>query len=279
MPANTLPETASLGGFLRDRRSRVQPGPGAGTRRRTPGLRREEVAARAGVSVTWYTWLEQVRGGPPSSEVLERLAGALELDDVGREVLFLLAQHRPPPLTQTSAPAVTPALQRVLDALPASPAYVKTPAWDIVAWNAAAAAVLADYALLRPAERNVLRRLFGTPGARDRLPDWEEDARFALAAFRVDAARAGGSPEAAALAAELRETSADFRRLWAENEMRTHGVGLKRLHHPAAGLLTLEYSAFSVDGGEGLSMVVFTPASPADEQAITRLLADQPRPA
>jgi transcriptional regulator with XRE-family HTH domain len=224
------------------------------------------------VSVTWYTWLEQGRGGPPSDEVLERLARTLELDAADREVLFLLAQHRPPPLRPAPPPPVAPALQRVLDAMPANPALVKTPTWDIVAWNAAATAVLSDYAALPVGERNLLRRLFGKTVSRAARPDWEADARFVLAAFRVDAARAGHYPEAAALAAELQETSADFRRLWAENEMRRQGVGLKRLLHPLAGLLTLEYSTFSVDGEDGLSMIVFTPASPADAQAIASLL-------
>jgi len=276
MTANTLlGSTPSLGGFLRDRRARLLPGPGAQSRRRTPGLRREEVATRAGVSVTWYTWLEQGRGGPPSDEVLERLARALELDATGREVLFLLAQQRPPPPLNPAPPPplVAPALQRVLDALPTSPAFVKTPTWDIVAWNAAACTVLADYAALPPRERNVLRRLFGDPAVRASLPDWEANARFAIAAFRIDVARAGGYPEAAALAAELQATSTDFRRLWAENEMRSHGVGLKRLRHPIAGPLALEYSTFAVDGADGLSMVVFTPASPADARAINALLS------
>src|SRR5580698_8236229 len=145
MTVNTLPDpVASLGSFLRDRRSRLQPGQDVRGRRRTPGLRREEVAMRASVSVTWYTWLEQGRGGPPSDEVLERLARALELDATGREILFLLGQQRPPPLSPSPPPAVTPALQRVLDAFP-NPAIVKTPTWDIVAWNEAARTVLGDY--------------------------------------------------------------------------------------------------------------------------------------
>ncbi len=274
MPANTLPVAVlNLGGFLRDRRARLPPASGAERRRRTPGLRREEVAIRANVSVTWYTWLEQGRGGPPSDEVLERIARALELDAAGREVLFLLAHQRPPPLKSAPSGRVTPALQGVLDALATSPAIVKTPTWDIVAWNAAATAVLADYAALPVAERNVLRRLFADGSARASLPDWEADVRFALAVFRVDAARAGDCPEAAALAAELQETSADFRRLWAENELRSNGVGRKRIQHPVAGPLTLEYSAFSVDGANGLTMVVFTPTSPAEALAIASLLA------
>lgn len=266
------PSALDLGGFLRDRRARLRPGPGAPSRRRTPGLRREEVATRAGVSVTWYTWLEQGRGGPPSDEVLERLARALELDAAGREVLFLLAQQRPPPRRPAAPPAVAPALQRVLDAMPHSPAYVKTPAWDIVAWNAAAAMVLGNYAALPSSERNVLRRVFLDPSVRTSLVDWEENARFVLAAFRVDLVRAGGSPEVAAIVAEL-QASADFRRLWAENEVRSHGVGCKRLRHPIAGVLTLEYSAFAVDGADGLDMVVFTPVTPADARAIEQLLS------
>lgn len=273
MTANTLPGPAlSLGGFLRDRRGRLPPAPGGQSRRRTPGLRREEVATRAGVSVTWYTWLEQGRGGPPSDAVLERLARALELDSVGREMLFLLAQQRPPPLNSVAPPVVTPTLQRVLDALTTSPALVKTATWDIVAWNAAAVAVLGDYGALPVRERNLLRRLFGPANMRAHLPDWERDARYAVAVFRVEVARAGSRPEAIALAAELHATNADFRRLWAENEVRSHWVGHKRFEHPLAGPLSLETSAFAVDGADGLSMIVFTPDTPAGARAIEMLL-------
>lgn len=279
MTVNTLPESpdsacSSLGGFLRDRRARLQPGPDdAQSRRRTPGLRREEVATRANVSVAWYTWLEQGRGGPPSSEVLERLTRALELDAAGREMLFLLAQQRPPPLNRVELQPVTPALQRVLDGMPASPAIVKTPTWDVVAWNAAAIAVLGDYTAVPARERNVLRRLFASPAEHARPPDWEESARASVAVFRIDIARMGGSPEAAALAAELQQTSADFRRLWAENDVLSHWIGTKHLRHSLAGPLTLEYSAFAVSGAQGLSMVVFSPATSADVRAVQTLLA------
>jgi len=272
MTANTLPgPSLTLGGFLRDRRGRLSPAPGLQSRRRTPGLRREEVAARAGVSVVWYTWLEQGRGGPPSDDVLERLVEALELDAVGREVLFLLAQHRPPPLKAFPSPSVEPALQRVLDGLATSPAIVTTPTWDVVAWNAAAVTVLGDYAALPVHERNILRRLFSMPRAS--LPDWESDARFLIAVFRVEVARAGCRPEAIALAAELQATSPDFRRLWAENDLRSHRVGRKRFEHPVAGPFTLETSAFAVNGADGLSMIVFTPVSSADAQAVELLLS------
>ncbi|WP_411885797.1 helix-turn-helix transcriptional regulator [Polaromonas sp. YR568] len=268
----------TLGGFLRDRRARLPPAPGADGRRRTPGLRREEVATRAHVSVTWYTWLEQGRGGPPSDEVLERLAGALALDGADREYMFLLARQRPPPLRgATSSAAVTPALQRVLDGLTASPAIVKTQCWDIVAWNAAAAAVLSDYAAQPPGARNLLRRLFTDPAMRS-LPDWEANARFALAAFRVDAARAGDSPEAAALAEELQAASKDFRRLWADNETSSHYGGVKQIERPLAGAITLEYQSFPVDSAAGLSMIVFTPVTPADVEAVALLMANKAGP-
>ena len=280
MPTTTLNAPAlTLGAFLRDRRGRLSPGPGSESRRRTPGLRREEVATRAGVSVTWYTWLEQERGGAASKEVLERLARALELDATGREVLFLLAQQRPPPLKPAPPAPVAPALQRVLDALVTSPAYVKTPAWDIVAWNAAADVVLNDWTTTPVPERNLLRRIFGDPAAYPRWPTWEADARFLLAVFRVDVARAGDCPEAEALAAELQASSPDFRRLWAENDVRSHWGGVKQLPHAKAGLLTLEYSTFAVDGANGLSMVVFTPTTAADACKIAALISEGARTA
>src|SRR5579871_4500185 len=140
----------SLGNYLKNRRAKLDPAALgiSATRRRTPGLRREEVAQRANVSVTWYTWLEQGRGGMPSADVLDGIANALALTAAEREHLFLLAQHRPPEVRYQAPEPVTPQLQRVLDALPLSPAVVRTTAWDIVAWNRAAAAVLTDYAAL-----------------------------------------------------------------------------------------------------------------------------------
>src|SRR5215510_3156688 len=134
----------ALGTYLKDRRTRLDPAPFGFslTRRRTPGLRREEVAQRANVSATWYTWLEQGRGGAPSAAVLERIARALMLTQVEREHLFLLALGRPPEVRYQATEGVTPRLQRLLDALELSPAFVKTATWDVLAWNKAAAAVL-----------------------------------------------------------------------------------------------------------------------------------------
>ena len=203
--------------------------------------------------------------------MLERLAASLELDRDGREHLFLLAQQRPPPIVPAPVPAIAPALQRVLDGFITSPAIVKTPTWDIVAWNTAAGIVLTDYAAASLHDRNVLRRLFGDPDTRGALPDWEETARFAIVVFRIDIARAGGSAEAEALVEELRANSADFRRLYAEADVRGHGIGTKRLTHPEAGLLAFECSAFAVDGAVGLTMIVFTSASDADSEKVAAI--------
>src|SRR6476619_4493266 len=151
-----------LGTYLKDRRTRLDAAAFGfgGSRRRTPGLRREEVAQRANISPTWYTWLEQGRGGAPSPDVLNRIARALMLTDIEREHLFLLGLGRPPEVRYQTADSVTPRLQRVLDALELSPAYVKTSTWDIVAWNKAAAAVLPGYSALAPEHSNVLRLVF-----------------------------------------------------------------------------------------------------------------------
>ena len=162
MPAET---SNLLGSYLRDRRARLDPaafGFAVG-RRRTAGLRREEVAQRANISPTWYTWLEQGRGGAPSADVLNRIAAALMLTDIEREHVFLLGLGRPPEVRYKAAEGVTPRLQRLLDALEVSPALIKTATWDVVAWNSAAAAVLTDYGALPPGQRNILRLIFCDP--------------------------------------------------------------------------------------------------------------------
>ena len=182
-----------LGTYLKDRRARLDPAAFGFVvgRRRTPGLRREEVAQRANISPTWYTWLEQGRGGAPSADVLNRIAAALMLTDIEREHVFLLGLGRPPEVRYKAAEGVTPRLQRLLDALEVSPALIKTASWDVVAWNRAAAAVLTDYGTLPPGQRNILRLIFCDPRVRAAQYDWESVARFVVGAFRADAARAG----------------------------------------------------------------------------------------
>jgi transcriptional regulator with XRE-family HTH domain len=262
-----------LGTYLKDRRARLDPAAFGfpSTRRRTPGLRREEVAQRANVSATWYTWLEQGRGGAPSAEVLERLARALTLTEVEREHLFLLALGRPPEVRYQAVEGVTPRLQRVLDSLVLSPAYVKNSTSDIVAWNRAASVVLVDYEALAPRERNSLRIVFCNPRVRAQMPNWESDARFVVAAFRADTARAGA--DVAALVEELCRRSPEFEAMWRDHDVRDrYGEGPKQIVHPLAGPIALEYSAFAVDGRPDLSMVIYNPATPADAERVRSLM-------
>jgi transcriptional regulator with XRE-family HTH domain len=264
----------ALGSYLKDRRARLDPKSFGfpSSRRRTPGLRREEVAQRANVSATWYTWLEQGRGGAPSSEVLDRIARALVLSDVEREHLFLLAQGRPPEVRYQAAEGVTPRLQRVLDAFESSPAIVKNVAWDIVGWNKAALAVLTDYRMIPPAQRNVLRFMFLDARVRAAQADWESVARGMLATFRTDIARVGAAETVKPLIDELSRLSPDFARLWRENDVRSHGEGTKLLRHPVAGMLGLEYSVFAVDGQPDLGLIVYNPATPEDAAKIGTLI-------
>ena len=267
-----------LGVYLKDRRTRLDPAAlGFSTgRRRTSGLRREEVAQRASISPTWYTWLEQGRGGAPSAEVLNRIASALMLTDREREHLFLLGLGRPPEVRyKAAAEGVTPRLQRLLDALEGSPALVKTATWDIVAWNRAAAVVLTDYSALPPGQRNILRLMFGNSKVRAAQHDWDNIARFVVGAFRVDAARAGAVSEVSELVDELCTISPEFAALWRENDVDVHGDGIKRLQHPVLGAIELEYSAFAVDGRPDLGMIVHNPLRAEDAERIRALVKAQ----
>ena len=268
-----------LGTYLKDRRAKLDPAAFGLPlqRRRTPGLRREEVAQRANVSATWYTWLEQGRGGAPSADVLDRIARALMLTDVEREHLFLIALGRPPEVRYQASEGVTPRLQRLLDALELSPAIVKTPTWDVVAWNRAAAVVLTDYGALAPEQRNILRLVFCDPRVRAAQYDWDSVARFVVGAFRADAARAGATAKVEALVDELSRLSPEFAAMWRDNDVRSYGEGVKRMRHPIAGPIAFEYSAFAVDGRHDLGMVVYNPATPEDAQRIRALIKAKPK--
>lgn len=273
-----MADGTALGAYLRNRRTKLDPASFglSGGRRRTSGLRREEVAQRANISATWYTWLEQGRGGNPSADVLDRISRALTLTEVEREHLFLVGLGRPPEVRYRGSDPITPRLQRLLDTLTYSPAIVRTPTWDIVAWNRAAAAVLTDYGSLPPDQRNILRMIFCDARIRVAQADWEVVARFVVSSFRIDAARAGADAEVATLVEELCQSSPEFASMWRENDVQRHGDGVKRLRHPILGPIALEYSAFAVDARPDLSLIVYNPATPADRQLIESLVGGTP---
>jgi transcriptional regulator with XRE-family HTH domain len=264
-----------LGTYLRDRRTRLDPAAFGfpAERRRTPGLRREEVAQRANISSTWYAWLEQGRGGAPSADVLDRIARALMLTDREREHVFLLGLGRPPEARYRKNEGVTPRLQRVLDALDPSPALIRTATWDVVAWNRAATVMLMDYGSLPAEERNMLRFIFLDPRARTVHHDWETVARLVLGAFRLDAVRAGAAADVEPLVEDLCRRSPEFRAMWRDNDVPgMHGEGVKHIRHPVLGPLAFELSAFAVDGRPDLSLLVYNPATPVDAERIASMV-------
>ena len=263
-----------LGTFLKARRERIDPARYGldKSRRRTPGLRREEVAQRASISAKWYTFLEQGRGGPPSLDVVDRLSRALDLTEAERDHLLHLVQPQRKVADASPHVRVPPALRRLLDVMEHIPAFVKTATWDIVAWNRAAATVLTDYGSLPADERNLLRLLFSGPEVRNGMADWESHARFAVAAFRSETTRVGMAEAAATLVAELRGSSAAFNAMWADNEVGVYGAGLKEIVHPVTGTMQFEYSTLAVDGRSDLGLVVFTPATERDAARVRSLV-------
>ena len=269
-----MTDANTFGNYLKDRRARLDPTSFGFplTRRRTPGLRREEVAQRANVSATWYTWLEQGRGGSPSADVLNRIASAMMLTDVEREHLFLLGLGRPPEVRYHAPEGITPRLQRVLDMLDHSPAFIRTATWDVIAWNKAAAAVLTDYSMLPDGQRNVLRLMFRDSSARAAQSNWQSVARYVVASFRADVARAGAVRNVQSLVDELCATSPEFAAMWRDNDVQGHGDSVKVLHHPVAGKLSMEFSGFAVDGRPDLTLVIYNPATCEDADKIRSLL-------
>lgn len=273
---NSLTEDAAaqtLGAFLKDRRQRLDAaGLGFGGRRRTPGLRREEVAQRAHISPTWYTWLEQGRGGAPSPRVLRSLAQALLLTAAERDHLFLLALGQRPKPESAPQEGISARLQRLLDSWPMIPATVATACWDIIGWNRAAQLALSDYAAMPACERNILRRMFLDPATRAAQSDWEAVARFLVATFRAETTRAGETARAAALVTELSGASADFARMWRDNDVRSTGEGTKTILHAQVGAISFEFSSFAIDGRPDLKLMVYNPLSASDVEKMRSLL-------
>jgi transcriptional regulator with XRE-family HTH domain len=268
MSMNDQERRKELAHFLRTRRERISPeavGLPGGSRRRTPGLRREELALLAGIGVTWYTSLEQGRAITVSTQVLESLARVLDLNAVERNHLFILAREQqladPYPFTA----AVSPALQCILDSMGTSPAYVANPRWDLLAWNQAMTRIYnTDFGALPLRERNILRLTFTSPLQRTLLADWEQAAQGLLALFRASTERYVGEPWLKALVAELELASPQFRAWWPQHAIQTTHTGKKELNHPLVGRLVLQPTTFQVTDAPDLRMVVYTPLAEAN---------------
>ena len=204
---------AELADFLRRRRESIKPedvGLRGGGRRRTPGLRREEVAQLAGVGATWFTWLEQGRDVRASLEVLEALAGALRLTPAERTHLILLGRGEEAPVCKPPAERASPSIRRLVQSLGPNPAYVIGRRWDYLAWNEAACALFGEFAAIPKPARNHLWQIFMDRSRRETLVDWEPSARLAVAKFRADTARHLGDSSFEELINALRQSSLDF---------------------------------------------------------------------
>jgi transcriptional regulator with XRE-family HTH domain len=265
-----------LAHFLRTRRERLSPeaaGLPGGSRRRTPGLRREELALLAGIGVTWYTSLEQGRAITVSTQVLESLARVLDLNAVERNHLFLLAREQQPADPYPFTTAVSPALQHILDSMGISPAYVANPRWDVLAWNQAMARVYTDFGALPVRERNILRLVFTHPLRRMLLANWEQAAQGLLALFRASTERYIGESWLKALVAELELVSPEFRAWWPRHAIQATHTEKKELNHPLVGRLVLQPTTFQVTDAPDLRMVVYTPLAEANTaQKLARLV-------
>ena len=263
------------GAFLRSRRGRLAPaevGLPEGFRRRTPGLRREEVAILAGVGTTWYTWLEQGREIQPSNEVLSALAKALQLDPAERHHLFSLYDRPTQELRLADEEQVAEPLRHMVDGLSGQPAFVLGWRWDILTWNTAAEVVIGPYAGLGGGKPNVLELLFSEP-ARELFVDWEIVARGALATFRADCAQHIGDPDFEGLVARLTRVSPEFSKWWPQRDVAPRLAGRKRLNHPTAGEMHFDFSMLAVGDPPGMKLFVFTAVDEDDTpRKLSRLL-------
>ena len=251
-----------LASFLKNRRGRISPeqvGLTEGVRRRTPGLRREEVAQLAGVGVTWYTWVEQGRDIHVSAQVLEGISRALKLSVDERRHLFLLANQSPPSDSVSLQEKVSPLLLQLLDQFPINPAYITGQRWDLLAWNQAACAVFGDFELLPLQERNILWFVFMNENLRQILVDWEAHARLVMAQFRANYSHFVGDPLFVELISSLEVASPEFRLWWMEHDILGRTDGYKEIEHPLVGRLTLSYVVLKVADNPNLEVVVYLP--------------------
>jgi transcriptional regulator with XRE-family HTH domain len=258
--------------LLRSRRHRLTPadvGLPAGTRRRTAGLRREEVAQLAGVSATYYTFLEQGRDVRPSRQVVTALAGALRLSSAERAHLFQLAGIAVAADDHAQAETVTPVLSAMVGRLDPFPAYLKGRRWDVLAANRAARALFTDWSARQPGDRNLIWWMFTDPEARKVYVHWEKEASDMLGRFRAAAARRPDDPDFTDLIERLHQASPEVRSWWPRHDVAPVGGGTKHLHHPALGDVPFQHIVLQVADHPEQMLVYFS----TDEVPAAKLAA------
>jgi PAS domain-containing protein len=258
----TVSARRELADFLGSRRRQLTPaavGLPAGTNRRTPGLRREEVALLAGVSHTWYTWLEQGRDIRPSRQVMDALGRTLHLSAAEREYVLRLSGNDPTAAVE-ALDAMPAHLQGLMDALGSSPAYAITSSWSIVGWNRAYERLYPGVADLAPGDRNLLWVVFTDPAVRELLGDWGADSRRFLTQFRAEVGPRLADPAVVDLVTRLQAASPAFREGWASHDVDRFTSTERRFEHPAVGSLVLEHHQVTPADAPGLQLVVYTAA-------------------
>jgi transcriptional regulator with XRE-family HTH domain len=256
-----------LGDFLKTRRAKILPsqvGIPKGIIRRTPGLRREEVAYLAGVGLTWYTWLEQGRAIQVSADVLESLSRVLMLDKQERIHLYTLARQVLPSDIPSYQGTVSPILQHVLDNLVLSPSFIMDIRWNIISWNKAARVVFADYSKINLRERNMVWMMFTNPDYKKLFIDWEFHAQGMLARFRSTIGQYIEDPWLINFIEDLKAESEQFSLWWSKHEIRGNSEINKKLNHPIAGKMEFEFSSFDVSDNPSLKLIVNTPLRDTD---------------
>jgi transcriptional regulator with XRE-family HTH domain len=265
-----------LANFLRSRRERLLPADvdlPITKRRRTPGLRREEVAHLAGVGLTWYTWLEQGRAIEVSAHFLEQIARALRLDREERAHLFVLANNRAPLAGDAKPFVVVPAHQRMLDSFE-GPAYIATSNLDVLAWNEALSAVFGDLSTMPTENRNMLWMMFADPAQRAAIPNWVEAARAMLARFRMEYGRNQGDERFDRLIQRLSVASPEFLAWWPHHEVTIKPEGPKQFSSPLVGEMELEQTTLLLEGAGNTRLIVYAPANPESAAKIEALRQD-----
>ncbi|SFF37998.1 Helix-turn-helix domain-containing protein [Paenibacillus algorifonticola] len=274
----TIDRHQQLAQFLRSRRERILPeqlGIPQGGRRRTPGLRRSEVAMLAGMSVEWYTYLEQGRKIQVSAEVLESLARVLQLDKDERKHMFFLAHRQHPLEERQQAALMVPGLQHFLDQMEAAPSYIIDERMNVVAWNAAFRAAYGDYQLINERERNLVWVTFTSPTFRKLKGEhWEQAAWSCLAQFRAGYGRSTEDLWWSEQIKELSGISEEFNEMWKRQEVLYAPEGHKVIFHPIEGKMVFEYLAFRMDVSPELQIIINTPVKGTEtDEKIRRLVA------
>ncbi len=256
-----LTQREELGEFIRAHRERLTPGAlglASGSRRRTPGLRREEVAQLAGLSTTWYSWIEQGREVSASPTALARLARVLKLGRAERAYLFELAGKRDPDQGDMGAEEIPPAALACVETI-AAPAYILDRSWNALRWNAAAEHLFTGW-LDRPEQRNLLRFIFLEPGSRSLISGWEERARRVAAEFRAVAGTHLDDPTLRRIIDDLLQNSPDFATFWTEHQVIGREGGERTFNHPRDGFLRYEQATFDLSGRPDLKLTILVPA-------------------